>query len=82
MTVRLPDPATIRLEGDCPAEDAETLLRHLLDAPGATVDWRDCDTAHTAVIQVLLAARARLHGPPRGAFLRGMVAAAMPHAAG
>jgi hypothetical protein len=65
MTVRAQDGA-IRLEGDCPIDDAEALLRALSAAPGASVDWRDCDRAHTAVIQVLMAARPTLVGPPRG----------------
>jgi hypothetical protein len=41
--------------------------------PGAVVDWRRCDAAHTAVIQVLLAARAQVLGPPRGEWLRSFV---------
>ena len=73
MTVRLRDEAQILLEGDCPAEDAEVLLGHLLADPQATVDLRLCDHAHTAVVQVLLASRAELRGPSRGAFLRSMI---------
>jgi len=70
MTVRLVDGEPLRLEGDCPIEDAETLLAHMLASPGVTVDWRACEWAHTAVIQVLLASGAPLRGPPAGAFLR------------
>lgn len=73
MTVRLAEDATLQLEGDCPIEDAEVLLRHLLESPGATVDWRGCERLHTAVVQVILASRAPLMGPPAGAFLRNWV---------
>lgn len=74
MTVRLASDATIMLEGACPVDDAE-LLRQLLQAnPGASVDWRGCEAAHTAVIQVLLAAKPRLRGPPRAPFPRDWIA--------
>ena len=70
MTVRLSADGAIELDGICTIEDAETLLQHLLAAPGATVDWRSCTQAHTAVIQVLMASKAVLRGPPAGDFLR------------
>ncbi len=70
MTVRLSADGSIELNGFCPIEDAETLQRHLLAAPRATVDWRSCAQAHTAVIQVLMASEAVLRGPPAGDFLR------------
>jgi hypothetical protein len=59
----------IALIGDCPSEDAEALLSHLLADPLATVDWHACDRAHTAVLQVMLAAGRPVQGPPRGIFL-------------
>lgn len=77
MTVRPGEGAEIVLEGDCPAEDAEALLGGLLTQPGASVDWRLCDHAHTAVVQVLLASKAELRGPPRGAFLRDVLEPSM-----
>ena len=77
MTVRAGDGVEIDLEGDCPAEDAEALLGRLLSQPGATVDWRLCDYAHTAVLQVLLASGAELRGPPRDPFLRQVIEPAM-----
>jgi hypothetical protein len=77
MTVQLAADGTIELSGDCPAEDAEVLLRHLTGQPSVPVDWRMCDAAHGAVVQVLMAAGAELRGPPRGAFLRDMVEPAM-----
>jgi hypothetical protein len=69
MTVRVLDDATIELADACPAEDAEQLLRLLLERPGSTIDWRSCDDAHAAVVQVLLASAAPVRGPPRGEFL-------------
>jgi hypothetical protein len=73
MTVRLAAHGDIVLEGTCPSEDAETLLQHLAATPTARVDLRACEFAHTAVIQVLLAAHTELMGPPAGAALRDWV---------
>ena len=70
MTVRLSPDGTIELDGICTIEDAETLQQHLLAATRATVDWRSCEQAHTAVIQVLMASKTVLRGPPAGDFLR------------
>lgn len=70
MTIRKGTDGVILLEGDCLLEEAEELLRHLLVDPRPAVDWRACTAAHTAVIQVLLAARPVLRGPPEGEFLR------------
>ncbi|MET0281986.1 MAG: hypothetical protein ABW278_12805 [Steroidobacteraceae bacterium] len=64
MTVRLSAEGTLLLAGECPSEDAEPLLLHLLDAPQTPVDWRQCTAAHTAVLQVLLLTRPKLLGPP------------------
>jgi len=64
MSVSLSASGAITLEGACSSEDAEVLLQHLLGAPASMVDWRACESAHTAVIQVLLAARPGLLGPP------------------
>jgi len=74
MTVRLAEDGAILLEGPCPSEEAEVLLRFLLEAPGSTVDWSSCDHAHTAVVQVLLAVRPILRGPPRAPFLAKWIA--------
>ncbi len=77
MTVVLHDANTIRLIGACPADDGEALLRHLLANPGAEVDWRGCESAHTAVIQVLLASKRTLRGPPAGEFLHRFIEPAL-----
>jgi hypothetical protein len=73
MTVRLTTHGEIVLEGACSSEDAEILLQNLIATPAARVDLRACETAHTAVIQVLLAANPNLLGPPAGAALRDWV---------
>ncbi len=73
MTVDVGAKGDVALIGDCGSEDAEVLLRQLIARPYAAVDWRGCDTAHTAVVQVLLAAGVRPVGPPRGEFLTTMV---------
>lgn len=74
MSIRIGAGGTIELIGACGSEDAEPLLEHLLAASEATVDWRDCREAHTAVVQVLLAARPKLLGPPANAHLKAWVA--------
>ncbi len=58
MTVTRRDPETIVLAGACPVDDAEPLLQMLLETPAAAVDWRACQSLHTAVVQVILAAGA------------------------
>jgi hypothetical protein len=73
MTVRLTAQGEIVLEGSCSSEDAEILLQHLTTSPAAQVDWRACELAHTAVIQVLMAANPKLLGPPAGSGLRDWV---------
>ncbi len=75
MSVQRAPEGTIVLGETCPVEDADALLRLLSHSPAATVDWRGCRHAHSAVIQVLLALRPPLLGPPAGRFLRVHVAA-------
>ena len=59
----------IALSGHCGSDDAERLVGHLLDQPNAIIDWTGCERAHTAVVQVVLAADRKVLGPPRSAFL-------------
>lgn len=80
MTVRPTDSGVIELADDCPAEDAERLLRLLIERPGSTIDWRSCDQAHGAVVQVLMASNSRVRGPPRGQVLGRFVAPLLPQA--
>jgi hypothetical protein len=77
LTAVLHDASTIRLFGVCSAQDAEILLQLLLTHPAAEIDWRDCESAHAAVIQVLLVAGRALRGPPRGALLSRLAAPAI-----
>lgn len=74
MTITVSRYGTIELTGICTVEDAEFLLQHLLTAPDAPVDWRACESAHTAVIQVLLVAKSTPLGAPACPFLRNQVA--------
>ncbi|SDM55928.1 hypothetical protein SAMN05216360_102438 [Methylobacterium phyllostachyos] len=60
---------TIRLEGDCPVEDAETLASLILGDPGRAVDWTACTRMHTAVYQVLLRLRPVMRGTCRDPFV-------------
>jgi hypothetical protein len=68
MTIRISDQGA-DLSGLCGSEEAEPLLAYLLAEPAGAIDWRDCDWAHTALIQVMLAAGAVPTGPARGQFL-------------
>jgi hypothetical protein len=69
MSVRIGEDGAILLEGPCPIEDAEALLGLLLSHPEAQVDWRACERAHTAVVQLLLASGRSIEGPPSDGFL-------------
>ena len=77
MTVRVAD-NTVVLEGECSLEDADRLQQALLAHPEASVDWRKCSGAHTAVVQVLLAARPAVWGLPQGPALRRFVSPFIP----
>jgi hypothetical protein len=74
MTVRVAAGGCIELVGACPGADAEPLLQLLLADLQATVDWRACLGAHAAVVQVLMAVKPKLLGPPADARLRDWVA--------
>jgi hypothetical protein len=69
MTVRFAH-GHIRLEGDCPVEDAELLLQLAQQHPSAAIDLDGCGTVHMAVAQLLLAARRPVHGTPASVFVR------------
>ena len=68
MTVRVTS-GTIYLEGECLVDDAEALAQQLSRSPRAIVDWSGCQSAHTAVFQVLLAIRPSVRGTPAGDFV-------------
>lgn len=63
MTIARSAEGTIALSGVCGPEDAESLLQMLLETPSASLDWTACRGLHTAVFQVILAARPRVVGP-------------------
>jgi hypothetical protein len=73
MTVSVGESGVVRLEGVCPIEDAEALVSALSSTAEPVVDWRACEQAHTAIIQVLMAVRPRTIGPPRDPFLANHV---------
>jgi hypothetical protein len=62
MTIRRGDDGVIMLDGECPVEDAETLLQLLQAQPKGPVDWSACTRLHTAVLQVLMAAAVPMRG--------------------
>jgi hypothetical protein len=70
MTVTVSADGVILLKGTCALDDAEPLLRSLADNPHALIDWTGCDHIHTAVVQVLMAAKPRIVGSPTHSFLR------------
>jgi len=70
MTVRLTNEGAIMLVGECPVEDAETLLEHLQARRAGPVDWSGCTRLHTAVLQVLMAAKPKLVGECGDEFVR------------
>ena len=79
MSVRRGDDgATIVLDGRCLVEEAEPLLQFLQASPAARLDWRQCTHLHTAVLQVILAARPQLIGPCGDAWVQRWVASNAP----
>ena len=77
MTVSVADDGVILIEGLCPIEDAEVLLRRLSERPQAKVDWSACEQAHTAVVQVLMAAHPQMIGFPTAMTLNEHIASAI-----
>lgn len=80
MSIQLGENGAISLDGDCPAEDADLLLQHLLQHPDATIEWGGCSAAHTSVIQVLLAAGRVPIGTPKAMFLNSLIGPALERA--
>jgi hypothetical protein len=68
MTVRFAD-RRVLLEGACPVEDAETLLQAVTQG-GTLIDLSQAGRLHTAVVQVLLAAKVEVVGEPVDLFIR------------
>jgi hypothetical protein len=74
VTVRQEGDGRIVLEGRCPVEDAEPLLQLLQASPQAPCDWTGCSHVHTAVVQVIMAARPKLAGPCGDPWIEAWVA--------
>ena len=77
MTVRLNNEGVIILAGECPVEDAETLLEHLQARRDGPVDWSGCTALHTAVLQILMAAKPKLLGECGDGLVRTWAAGAL-----
>jgi hypothetical protein len=65
---------TAYLRGTCTVEDGEPLLAWCLEREAPRVNLKECRHLHTAVLQVLLVAEARLATPPEDAQLREIIA--------
>ena len=66
MPMDLSETAAV-LTGICEVAEAETLLAWLQAHPQGPVDVSGCEHAHTALVQVLLAAGPTMIGGPGGA---------------
>ncbi len=54
----------IHLVDNCAAEDAEEILQWLIEQPKGKVNLKKCSHLHTAVLQVLCAAKVIVSTPP------------------
>ena len=79
MSIRMAEDGCIVLEGHCSLEDVEPLLRCLLESPAAVIDWRDCQGAHAAVVQLMLVSGRSVLGPPGNPFLVARIDPLLPH---
>ena len=59
MPISLTDQVAV-LTGDIDITDVDTLHPWLLENRDGTVDLTDCKSAHTAVVQLLIAAKANI----------------------
>lgn len=62
----------------CTVEDALPLLEFLIANRSAKVDLGPCTNLHTAVLQVLLAAKPKITALPQDAFLARWMAQVLP----
>jgi hypothetical protein len=67
MSVRV-EGSVVRLIGECRVEDAEPLIAALQGGAALAVDLTSAGHLHAAVVQVLLALRPPLSGPPGDPF--------------
>jgi hypothetical protein len=68
MPIRF-DGATARFDGACSVEEALPLSEWLMATGDARLDLGACTDLHTAVLQVLMAAKRPVTVPPDDAFL-------------
>jgi len=68
MSVRIANQIIV-LEGRCRIEEAEMLLGYLLEDGDRLVDLSGCETMHSAVVQILMAAKPVISGRPIDPFL-------------
>ncbi|HEY0836751.1 MAG TPA: hypothetical protein VGE72_22765 [Azospirillum sp.] len=73
MPIRF-DASLAYFEGDCTVEEALPLNDWLLAEPSPSVDLTRCTGLHTALFQLLLAARPALAAAPEDPFLARWVA--------
>ena len=66
----IPNETSVSLKEVCSVEEAETLLGWLHDNPEGTVDLKDCQHLHTAVLQVLMISKPEISTPPDDPYLR------------
>lgn len=69
------DSDRIRLSANAAVEDAEPLLRALIEQPALCIDVEGLVSAHFAVVQLLKAAGRPIVGQPSNPFLRDFVLA-------
>ena len=60
----------IAIQGDCGAEDAETLMSLLQADPDAAIDLSGAGSVHTALWQVMMLLRPRVIGESGDPFVR------------
>lgn len=65
------------LEGECMVEEALPLLEHLQSHPKSKVSMKGCVLAHSAVLQILMAARPVYSSLPEEEFMRRWLAPAL-----
>lgn len=73
MPIRFVDDVAV-FEGACAVDEAMELAGWLEGREGARVDLGRCTGLHTALLQLLMAARAAVAVEPEDAFLRTWVA--------
>lgn len=73
-------PATAIFEGSCAPEEADALLEWLRRTPAPAADLRAVGEPHTALVQLLLAARVRVAAPPADPILAACLGAHLTRA--